>query len=358
MTSSESLLPRVGITVGDPAGIGPEISVRAALRPAVLGVCRPVLIGDPPTICGWVERSGETGQLRRLDPAEPVPDYLDKPVILSPLLPGENAPEIEMGREQAAAGKAAEAAIVLAVESCLASRLDAMATAPISKTSLALAGIPFPGHTELLASLTGCQDFAMTFFAPRLRVALLTTHVPLAGIPDLVRSADLERLIRLVDRELRHYGIDQPRLALAGINPHAGEGGLFGDEEEREMVPAIRRCQAAGIDIRGPFPGDTIFPRASRGEFDLVISCYHDQGLIPVKCLSFGEAVNVTLGLPIIRTSVDHGTAFDIAGKGIADESSMVAAIQLAAELAKQRTRTRRLQGQGGSGASSKTETR
>ena len=144
----------------------------------------------------------------------------------------------------------------------------------------------------------------------------------------------LGRLIRLVDRELKSYGIERPRIALAGINPHAGEGGLFGDEEDREMVPAIAQCRSESIDVSGPYPGDTIFLRAARGEFDLVISCYHDQGLIPIKCLAFGEAVNVTLGLPIIRTSVDHGTAFDIAGRGLADEASMIAAIRLAAQLA------------------------
>jgi 4-hydroxythreonine-4-phosphate dehydrogenase len=345
MTSSLSLRPRVGITVGDPAGIGPEIATRAAIRPEVLAVCRPVLIGDPQPLREWATRSGFTRELRILAPAATAPDLLEAPLILEPDYswpPGSGEPSrepIEMGREQPLAGHRAAAAIVTAVEGCLAGRLEAMATAPISKTSLAMAGIQFPGHTEFLAHLTGCDDYAMTFIAPRLRVALLTTHVPLARVPGLVRRADLERLIRLVDRELRRYGIEHPRIALAGINPHAGEGGLFGDEEQREMVPAIASCRDAGIDVGGPFPGDTIFVRAARGEFDLVISCYHDQGLIPVKCFSFGEAVNVTLGLPIIRTSVDHGTAFDIAGQGIADESSMVAAICLAAELSRQRSR-------------------
>lgn len=357
MTSSLPLRPRVGITVGDPAGIGPEIATRAAIRPEVLAVCQPILIGDPHPLREWAIRSGFTRELPvAAAPNQPEPDQPGAPWILepdsfwppagrgsmnpiNPINPIEPIEPIEMGREQPLAGLHAAAAIVTAVEGCLSGRLEAMATAPISKTSLALAGIQFPGHTEFLAHLTGCDDYAMTFIAPRLRVALLTTHVPLAKVPGLVRRADLERLIRLVDRELQRYGIEHPRIALAGINPHAGEGGLFGDEEQREMVPAIDSCRAAGIDVGGPFPGDTIFLRAVRGEFDLVISCYHDQGLIPVKCLSFGEAVNVTLGLPIIRTSVDHGTAFDIAGQGIADESSMVAAICLAAELARQRSR-------------------
>lgn len=339
MTNSPSLRPLVGITCGDPAGIGPEISVRAAIRSEVLTICRPILIGDPLCLRAWASRLGFHSALPLLAPDDEAPAQVDSPLILPPATLTAPEDPIEMGLEQAAGGLAAAAAITTAVERCLAGRLDAMATAPISKTSLALAGIPFPGHTEFLAHLTACEDYAMTFIAPRLRVALLTTHVSLASVPGLVRQADLERLIRLVDRELRRYGVDPPRLALAGINPHAGEGGLFGDEEQREMAPAISRCRAEGIDINGPFPGDTVFVRAARGEFDLVISCYHDQGLIPIKCLSFGEAVNVTLGLPIIRTSVDHGTAFDIAGKGIADESSMVAAIRLAAELATQRTR-------------------
>jgi 4-hydroxythreonine-4-phosphate dehydrogenase len=206
--------------------------------------------------------------------------------------------------------------------------------APISKKALSLAGYPFPGHTEFLAHLASCDDFAMAFVAPSLRVALLTTHVSLAQVPSLVKKQDLERLIRLVDRELRKFGFTRPRIALAAINPHAGEGGLFGSEEENEMRPAVEACRAAGeIDVSGPFPGDTVFVRASRGEFDIVISCYHDQGLIPIKCLSFNEAVNVTIGLPFIRTSVDHGTAFDIAGQGIANHASMIAAVRLAIDL-------------------------
>ena len=186
----------------------------------------------------------------------------------------------------------------------------------------------------------------MAFVAPGLRVALLTIHVALADVPRLVKRSGLERLIRLVDRELRKYGISRPRIAVAGINPHAGEGGMFGFEEEQEMRPAIDFCRASGeIEVSGPYPGDTVFVRASRGEFDIVISCYHDQGLIPIKCLAFNEAVNVTLGLPFIRTSVDHGTAFDIAGKGIANASSMIAAIRLALEMCNQGKDTQGLQG-------------
>jgi 4-hydroxythreonine-4-phosphate dehydrogenase len=325
--------------MGDPAGIGPEIAVRATVRPEVLSICRPVLIGDETCLQGWVARCGPWSSLRLVERATDLPAEVDAPFILPTPPTGESVP-IVTGIDQPAAGLAAAAAIRLAVDGCQGGGLEAMTTAPISKAAFSLAGIRFPGHTEFLAHLTGCDDFAMAFISPQLRVALLTTHLPLAAVPGQVRREPLEKLIRLVDRELKGYGMAQPRLALAGINPHAGEGGLFGDEEAREMMPAVARCQAAGIDIRGPFPGDTVFVRAVRGEFDLVISCYHDQGLIPIKCFSFGEAVNVTLGLPVIRTSVDHGTAFDIAGRGVADPSSLVAAIRLAADLAQRRRAT------------------
>jgi len=338
MTNQINPLPRVGITMGDPAGIGPEIAVSAAVHPEVRAVCRPVLIGDEAVLQPWVARRGAGRRVLLLGASESVPIATEDLVIITPP-PTEEINSIQIAVDQPIAGRAAAAAIQSAVTSCLAGKLEAMATAPISKASLALAGIGFPGHTEFIAHLTGCDDFAMAFISPQLRVALLTTHLALVEVSPSVRREPLVRLIRLVDRELKSFGLTQPRLALAGINPHAGEGGLFGQEEIREMAPAISQCQAEGINVAGPFPGDTIFLRAVRGEFDLVISCYHDQGLIPVKCFSFGEAVNVTLGLPVIRTSVDHGTAFDIAGKGVADESSLVAAIRLAADLALLRAR-------------------
>ena len=213
--------------------------------------------------------------------------------------------------------------------------VDAVATAPVNKEAFRLAGLPWAGHTDLLAHLTAAPDVAMMFHSEPLRVVLATIHIPLAEVPRQLTTPVLERVIALTARELPRFGIAAPRIAVAGLNPHAGEHGLFGDEEERVFAPAIAACRTAGIDVHGPFPGDTIFVRASRGDFDVVIASYHDQGLIPVKLLAFGQAVNVTLGLPIIRTSVDHGTAFDIAGKGLADPSSMVAAVTLAARLAR-----------------------
>ena len=214
-----------------------------------------------------------------------------------------------------------------------------IATAPVNKLALARAGLPWKGHTDLLAELTGAARVAMMFWSEPLKVVLASVHVPLAEVPRVLTREVLDGIIDLSARELPHIvATGELRLALAGLNPHAGEHGLIGSEEQRVLGPAVEAARARGINIQGPFPGDTIFVRAVRGEFDAVIACYHDQGLIPVKLLAFGTAVNVTLGLPIIRTSVDHGTAFDIAGKGVADPSSMIEATLLAARLATRRT--------------------
>ena len=287
--------PRVGITVGDPAGIGPEISLKAAADPTVLEVCEPCLYGPH-----------HDADLRAFTP----------------------------GRVSAEAGRVACEAIARAVEDVRLGRIDAIATAPINKEAFALAEIPFKGHTDLLAMLTRSGPAVMMFYSESLRVVLATVHVPLREVPPLLTPELLDSIIDLSARELPRFGYATPRLALAGLNPHAGEHGVIGGEDDAVLRPAVARGRGRGIDISGPWPADTIFPRAVRGEFDAVIACYHDQGLIPVKLLAFGRAVNVTLGLPIIRTSVDHGTAFDIAGKGIADPSSLIEAIRLAARLA------------------------
>jgi 4-hydroxythreonine-4-phosphate dehydrogenase len=238
------------------------------------------------------------------------------------------------GELSAPAGRAAYDAIVRAVEDASAGRVGAIATAPINKSAFRLAGLPWSGHTDLLAHLTGAEHVAMLFHADALKVVLATIHIRLADVPRVLTRQSLEATIDLTARELPRFGIRSPRLAVAGLNPHAGEQGLFGDEEADVIGPAVAACRARGIAVSGPFPADTIFLRASRGEFDAVVACYHDQGLIPVKLLAFGRAVNVTLGLPIIRTSVDHGTAFDIAGKGLADPESLITAVLLAARLA------------------------
>ena len=287
--------PRVGITVGDPAGIGPEIARKAATHADVLAVCEPVLYG--------------------------------------PATPSELA-AFAIGRVSAAAGRAAYDAILAAVADATAGRIDAIATAPINKEAFAQAGVPWRGHTELLAHLTGSTRFAMMFYAEELRVVLATVHIALADVPRALTGELLESIVSLTAEELPRFGHRRARLAVAGLNPHAGEHGVIGGEEDAVMRPALETCRRRGIDVAGPFPADTIFLRAMKGEFDAVIACYHDQGLIPIKLAAFGRAVNVTIGLPIVRTSVDHGTAFDIAGRDIADPSSLIEAIKLAARLA------------------------
>lgn len=328
-----SLRPRIGITIGDPAGIGPEVALKGACSPDVLTTCLPILIGDADYLIDWAKTFGIQSRFDIIPAGESIPLHAAAPLIynLKNLLPS-----LTMGQEQAAAGHAAGEYIEAAVQLCLAGQIEAVTTAPINKKALHLGGYPFPGHTEMLAQLTGTKDFAMSFIAPNLRVALLTTHLPLSAVSGNVKKEALESLIQLVGREMIRFGIAQPRMAVAALNPHGGESGLFGTEEATEMLPAINACRAQGMDVSGPHSGDTIFLRAARGEFDIVISCYHDQGLIPIKCFSFGEAVNVTLGLPFIRTSVDHGTGFDIAGRGKADPASMIVAIKLAAQMALQ----------------------
>ena len=285
-------LPRVAITVGDPAGIGPEIALAAAADPRVREVCEPIVMGPPPGLA------------------------------------------VAVGQVSAAAGQAAYDTLVAAVRAAERGDVDAIATAPVSKEAFALAGLPWKGHTDLLGHLTGSPFVAMMFESEALRVVLATVHVALRDVPSLITRDRIERTIALTARELPRFGVVAPRLAVAALNPHAGEHGLMGTEDDDVLAPAVAASTAAGIEVSGPYPADTVFLRAHRGEFDAVIACYHDQGLIPVKLLAFGQAVNVTLGLPIVRTSVDHGTAFDIAGTGRADPGSMVAAVRLAARLA------------------------
>ena len=290
-------LPKIALTVGDPAGIGPEIVAKAAADPGVLAVCRPVVFSTPP------EAAVRTG-------------------IVS-----------------AAAGRAAYATIVRAVDFAKRGDVDAIATAPINKLAFAKAGLKWKGHTDLIAHLCDSKRVAMMFHSPTLKVVLITVHVPLKSVSKYLTPALVDQTISLTAEAMKMFGTPKPRLALAGLNPHAGENGVLGDEDDKVLVPAVRRARARRVNIEGPIPGDTVFVRAARGEYDCVIACYHDQGLIPVKLLSFGNAVNVTIGLPIIRTSVDHGTAFDIAGKGVANAGSMIAAVKLAAEMASARAR-------------------
>jgi 4-hydroxythreonine-4-phosphate dehydrogenase len=253
--------------------------------------------------------------------------------VCEPLFYGPQQP-FAPGVLSAEAGHAAYDTIVRAVRDAQAGGIHGIATAPVNKEALALAGLPWRGHTEMLAALTSAPRVAMMFWSDKLRVVLLTIHIPLAAVPGALTIESVCGIIELTNRELPRFGAARPRLALAGLNPHAGEHAILGREETDVLEPSVARSAKEGVNVAGPFPGDTIFLRAMRGEFDCVIACYHDQGLIPIKMVAFGQAVNVTLGLPIIRTSVDHGTAFDIAGKGVADPESMVHAVLLAAKLA------------------------
>jgi 4-hydroxythreonine-4-phosphate dehydrogenase len=289
--------PRIAITSGDPAGIGPEIARKAADDARVRKLCEPVVYGPP---------------------------------AHSSFTPGELSAD---------AGRSAYETLCAAVKDAQAGAVAAIATAPVNKLAFARAGLPWKGHTDLLAHLTGSSRVAMMFWSKPLKVVLATIHIPLASVTTVLTREVMDDIIDLSARELPRFGIAKPRLAVAGLNPHAGEDGLLGHEERKVLRPAIEAAQKRGVRIDGPYPGDTVFGRAVRGEFDAVIACYHDQGLIPVKLLAFGRAVNVTLGLPIIRTSVDHGTAFDIAGKNVADPSSMIEATLLAAKLATGQTR-------------------
>jgi 4-hydroxythreonine-4-phosphate dehydrogenase len=291
--------PVIAITAGDPSGIGPEISVKAAADARVLAVCEPVIYGAHTA---------------------------------------EELTRFPVGQMNAEAGLAAFEAIGRAVRDALDGRVAAVVTAPVSKAAFAAAGLPWRGHTDLLAHLCGAHEAVMFFWSDRLKVALATVHIPLAEVPAALTSDRLRYVLRTVAAELPHFGLASPRVAVAGLNPHAGEGGLLGSEDQDVIAPVVEQLRRGGLDVTGPLPADTVFARAVRGEFDVVVAAYHDQGLIPVKLASFGRAVNVTLGLPIIRTSVDHGTAFDIARTGTADPGSLVEAILLAATLADRRT--------------------
>ena len=299
-------LPRIALTVGDPAGIGPEIVAKAAADPSVRAVCEPLVF------------------------APPVDSH------------------IRAGEVSAAAGRAAYDTIVRAVDAARRGEVDAIATAPVNKLAFSQAGLEWKGHTDLLAHLCGDAKVAMMFHSPKMKVVLITVHVPVVEVSAKITPQLVDDTISLTVDAMQLFGNAHPRLALAALNPHAGEGGVIGTEDDRVLAPAVKRARARRIEIAGPIPGDTVFVRASRGEFDCVIACYHDQGLIPVKLLAFGTAVNVTIGLPIIRTSVDHGTAFDIAGQGIADAGSMIAAVTLAAEMAQSKARSRSNSAPGG----------
>ena len=308
--------PRLAVTVGDPAGIGPEVVLKALAaeeRPEA-----EVIVYGP--VVSLLDRARRF-RLR-------MPQDLGARMV-DVALEG----ELALGRASEAGGRAAAGAVLGAARDALAGRVDAVVTAPLNKESLAAAGYAWPGHTEMLAEVTASRDVAMMFVGGGLRVALLTIHRSLRSVPDAVSFEEVRRVVRLVHRELPRLGAGRRRIGVCGVNPHAGEGGLFGSEEKDVIAPAVASLRGEGIEVAGPFPADSLFVRAVRGEFDAVVAAYHDQGLVPVKLLAFGHAVNVTLGLPFVRTSVDHGTGFDIVEKGTADARSLREAMKLAVQL-------------------------
>jgi 4-hydroxythreonine-4-phosphate dehydrogenase len=307
--------PRLALTAGDPAGVGPEIVLKA-LAHAERPDADWVVYGPS---AAFDERARRFG--------------LAPLAALGTALVDTGGAAFAIGCVSAEGGRVAVEALRLAAADALAGRVAGLVTAPLHKESLRAAGHPWPGHTELLAAAAGVNDVAMMFVGGGLRVALLTIHRSLSSVPQAITLDEVRRIGRLVHRELPRFGVAAPEIAFCGLNPHAGEGGLFGREEIEVLRPAIEALRGEGIDARGPFPADTLFLRAARGEFDVVVAAYHDQGLVPVKLAAFGRAVNVTLGLPFVRTSVDHGTAFDIAQSGTADAGSLLEAMKLAATL-------------------------
>jgi 4-phospho-D-threonate 3-dehydrogenase / 4-phospho-D-erythronate 3-dehydrogenase len=333
-------LPIIGITMGDGAGVGPEIIVKALRNPGLAQICRCVVIGDR-------DRLAMAARICDLEPrmnlvADPAQARFE-PGITDVIEVGRLPAGLPFGKLAAAGGEGAYQYIVRATELAMDGAIQAICTAPLNKEALHLAGHIYPGHTELLADLTGVPEVSMLLASDSLRVIHVTTHLGLLDAVERIEPGLVLRTIERGHRTLVGAGIDHPVIAVCGINPHAGENGLFGrGEEDEKVAPAIAAAQAAGIDARGPLPADTVFFRAGRGDFDLVVAMYHDQGHGPVKVLGLDAGVNITLGLPVIRTSVDHGTAFDIAGTGVADETSLLQAIRQAAALAPHRAGSRR----------------
>ena len=312
--------PTIAISMGDAAGVGPEVILKALADPEIRELATWRVAGSPGVLASAAQKLG-------LTPLEPE-NIVDAA--------GLDAAAVTLGSLSAECGRAAVACIKKAAEMCLAGEADAMTTGPVNKEAVTMAGIPFTGHTEYIAEVTGARESRMLLVSERLRVVHVTTHVSLRKACD----ATPERIIRTIElasEALGWMGFPKGRIVVCGLNPHAGEHGLFGPEDEEKIAPAVKTCQAKGIRCEGPVPADTVFLKALRGHYDLVVAMYHDQGHIPIKLIDFEKTVNVSLGLPIVRTSVDHGTAFDIAGQGVADASNMKAALRLAVTMASNR---------------------
>ena len=325
-------LPVIGLTMGDPAGIGPELIVKALDgHHGVTELCSPLVVGDARRL----ERAAEIcGLPVRI--ATVASDKVQVPTgTIACIDLGNVACDLPFGQLAPAAGQAAYEYVCCAVELALAGTIDAICTLPLNKEALHAAGHFYPGHTELLAELTGIEEVSMMLDTGTFRVVHVTTHVGLLDAIGLIEPGLVHRTIVRTHEALRRSGIERPSIAVCGINPHAGENGLFGrGEEEEKIVPAVKQARREAIDVHGPLPADTVFSRAQRGDFDAVVAMYHDQGHGPVKVLGLDKGVNITIGLPVVRTSVDHGTAFDIAGTGQADVGSLLSALRAAATLA------------------------
>jgi 4-hydroxythreonine-4-phosphate dehydrogenase len=322
-------MKKIAITMGDPGGIGPEIIVKALSSGEIRNVCAPIVIGDRSVmeeVLALLESPARLRILRSPEGFDPAGGFIN-------LIDLGEIRDFEKGKATAEGGRASAGYISTAVTLALGKTVDAVVTAPISKKALKMAGMNWPGHTEMLAELTGTDQFAMMLKGGPLTVMLVTIHTSLKSVPYLVVHDHVLKTIRLAKKACDMLDIINPRIAVAGLNPHAGESGIFGDEESEEIFPAVEEARKEGIPVEGPFPADTLFHKAYRGEFDIVVCMYHDQGLIPLKMIAFEKGVNVTVGLPFIRTSPDHGTAYDIAWKGKADPSSMIEAIKLASKL-------------------------
>lgn len=330
---NRSARPIIGVTIGDPAGIGPEISVKASLESSVLKVCKPVLIGDVSVLKGVSERLGLNIDFRIID--SPREARGERGLIDLVNLSNVDLRNLPIGEASAVSGRASIQYIEKAVDYALRREVSAISTAPINKKAINMAGSKHVGHTEILAALCGVEEPLTMFWVKGMRIFFLTRHVPLIEAVKAVKKEKIIGMTLKIKEALRQLGVDNPKIAVAALNPHAGDEGLIGSEEIREIVPAVKDLQSMGLNVVGPVPADSVFHQALERKYDAVLSLYHDQGHIAAKTLDFYGTVAVTLGLPFIRTSVDHGTAYDIAWKGLASHKSLVEAIKLAAKLSK-----------------------
>jgi 4-hydroxythreonine-4-phosphate dehydrogenase len=324
--------PIIGVTMGDPAGIGPEVVVKALSDKKVRGSCHPLVFGSYNIIFAAARKFLKNVNLRRLTWVEDIRDSKEPINILD--CTRFDHTKIKPGKITKLSGRMAADCVIYAAQFALSNQVDAMVTAPLSKKGLHLAGYDFPGHTEFLAFLTATREFAMMFVSERFRVVLVTTHMALSEVTKAISKRQILDKIILAEEALnKYFGIREPKIGVCALNPHAGEEGIFGTEEKRFILPAIKSAQKKGIEAFGPYPADTVFSPNTAKSFDCIVAMYHDQGLIPLKIGGLGNATNVTIGLPIVRTSPDFGTALDIAGKGVADPKGMVNAILLAAQM-------------------------